>query len=111
MHIALRNRSRDIADILLSNPRHAKYLYRPNKHGETPYKIDASLPKSVLTAIFGQSMLILKNEYHEFSFAFIGTLNLNDDSILGYDLYSSALAEILSEPSLRTPITVVRAEI
>jgi hypothetical protein len=37
-----------------------------------------------------------------------GTLNLNDDSILGYDLYSSALAEILSEPSLRTPITVVR---
>jgi hypothetical protein len=38
---------------------------------------------------------------------FIGTLNLNDDSILGYDLYSSALAEILSEPSLRTPITVV----
>ncbi len=37
----------------------------------------------------------------------IGTLNLNDDSILGYDLYSSALAEILSEPSLRTPITVV----
>ncbi|CAF1032924.1 unnamed protein product [Adineta ricciae] len=89
LHIALRNRSRDIADILLSNPRHAKYLYRPNKHGETPYKIDASLPKSVLTAIFGQR-----------------TLNLNDDSILGYDLYSSALAEILSEPSLRTPITV-----
>jgi hypothetical protein len=37
----------------------------------------------------------------------IGTLNLNDDSILGYDLYSSALAEILSEPSLGTPITVV----
>ena len=38
----------------------------------------------------------------------LGTLNLNDDSILGYDLYSSALAEILSEPSLQTPITVVR---
>ncbi|CAF0790019.1 unnamed protein product [Adineta steineri] len=89
LHIALRNRSRDIADILLSNPRHAKYLYRPNKHGETPYKIDASLQKSILTTIFGQR-----------------TLNLNDDSILGYDLYSSALAEILSEPSLRTPITV-----
>ncbi|CAF0763759.1 unnamed protein product [Rotaria sordida] len=89
LHIALRNRSRDIADILLSNPRHSKYLYRPNKHGETPYKIDASLQKSILTTIFGQR-----------------TLNLNDDSILGYDLYSSALAEILSEPSLRTPITV-----
>ena len=37
----------------------------------------------------------------------VGTLNLNDDSILGYDMYSSALAEILSEPSLPTPITVV----
>lgn len=37
----------------------------------------------------------------------VGTLNLNDDSILGYDMYSSALAEILSEPSLQTPITVV----
>ncbi|UJR25141.1 hypothetical protein I4U23_006500 [Adineta vaga] len=89
LHIALRNRSRDIADILLSNPRHSKYLYRPNKRGETPYKIDSSLQKSILTTIFGQR-----------------TLNLNDDSILGYDLYSSALAEILSEPSLRTPITV-----
>ncbi|CAF3900552.1 unnamed protein product [Rotaria sp. Silwood2] len=89
LHIALRNRSRDIADILLSNPRHSKYLYRPNKRGETPYKIDANLQKSILTTIFGQR-----------------TLNLNDNSILGYDLYSSALAEILSEPSLRTPITV-----
>jgi ankyrin repeat-rich membrane spanning protein len=31
---------------------------------------------------------------------------MTEDSILGYDLYSSALAEILSEPSLHTPITV-----
>ena len=31
---------------------------------------------------------------------------MSEDSILGYDLYSSALAEILSEPSLHTPITV-----
>lgn len=54
LHIALRNRSRDIVDILLSNPRHAKYLYRPNKRGETPYKIDSSLQKSILTTIFGQ---------------------------------------------------------
>lgn len=36
---------------------------------------------------------------------------MNDDSILGYDLYSSALAEILSEPSLRTPITVVNIDL
>lgn len=31
---------------------------------------------------------------------------MSEDSILGYDVYSSALAEILSEPSLHTPITV-----
>ena len=31
---------------------------------------------------------------------------MSEDGILGYDLYSSALAEILSEPSLNTPITV-----
>jgi ankyrin repeat-rich membrane spanning protein len=31
---------------------------------------------------------------------------MTEDSILGYDLYSSALAEILSESSLNTPITV-----
>ncbi len=61
--MALRNRSRDIADILLSNPRHSKYLYRPNKRGETPYKIDASLQKSILTTIFGQRM----NFYLEFN--------------------------------------------
>ena len=36
-------------------------------------------------------------------------LNTNEDSenMLGYDLYSSALADILTEPSLSTPITVV----
>lgn len=31
---------------------------------------------------------------------------MSEDIILGYDVYSSALAEILSEPSLHTPITV-----
>ena len=31
---------------------------------------------------------------------------MTEDSILGYDLYSSALSEFLSEPSLHTPITV-----
>lgn len=56
LHIALRNHSRDIVDILLSNPRHSKYLYRPNKRGETAYKIDANLQKSILTTIFGQRM-------------------------------------------------------
>ena len=35
-------------------------------------------------------------------------LNTNEDSenMLGYDLYSSALADILTEPSLSMPITV-----
>lgn len=37
---------------------------------------------------------------------FLGQLNMSEDIILGYDVYSSALAEILSEPSLHTPITV-----
>lgn len=38
----------------------------------------------------------------------LGRLNTNEDNenMLGYDLYSSALADILSEPSLSTPITV-----
>lgn len=114
MHIAIRNCSRDIVDILLSNPRHSKYLYRPNKRGETPYNIDASLQKSILTTIYGQRMytynarsIAYLTYVHCFLICHTGTLNLNDDSILGYDLYSSALAEILSEPSLRTPITVV----
>lgn len=39
---------------------------------------------------------------------FLGRLNTNEDNenVLGYDLYSSALADILSEPSLSMPITV-----
>lgn len=38
----------------------------------------------------------------------IGRINTNEDNenMLGYDLYSSALADILSEPSLSMPITV-----
>lgn len=33
--------------------------------------------------------------------------NLNaDDAVLGYELYTSTLADVLSEPTLRTPITV-----
>ena len=89
LHISLRNRSREITELILSNPKNSKYLYKPNKEGDTPYKIDASNPKSILTQIFGARQL-----------------NMTEDNILGYDLYSSALAEILSEPSLKTPITV-----
>jgi len=38
-------------------------------------------------------------------FIFTGNLNA-DDSIEGYELYSSTIADVLSEPSLNTPITV-----
>ena len=89
LHISLRNRSREITELILSDPKNSKYLYKPNKRGDTPHKIDASNPKSILTQIFGARQL-----------------NMTEDSILGYDLYSSALAEILAEPSLHTPITV-----
>jgi ankyrin repeat-rich membrane spanning protein len=89
LHISLRNRSREITELILANPKNSKYLYKPNKQGETPYKIDSSNPKSILIQIFGARQL-----------------NMTEDSILGYDLYSSALSEILSEPSLHTPITV-----
>ena len=41
-------------------------------------------------------------------FSFVGRLNTNEDNenMLGYELYSSALADMLSEPSLSMPITV-----
>ena len=36
-----------------------------------------------------------------------GNLNATDaENLLGYDIYSSAMADILSDPSLSTPITV-----
>lgn len=39
---------------------------------------------------------------------FPGRLNTNEDNenMLGYDLYSSSMADILSEPSLSMPISV-----
>lgn len=39
LHIALRAKSRRLAQILLVNPGDSKLLYRPNKLGETPYSI------------------------------------------------------------------------
>ncbi|XP_076046532.1 ankyrin repeat-rich membrane spanning isoform X4 [Oratosquilla oratoria] len=91
LHIAMRGRLKRIAEILLRNPNNKKLLYRPNRLGETPYNIDLSSPKTILDQIFGARRL-----------------NANEDSenILGYDLYSSSLADILSEPSLSMPISV-----
>ena len=65
--------------------------FRPNRAGETPYSIDSSSQKPILGQVFGARRL-----------------NTNEDSenLLGYDLYSSALADMLTEPTLSMPITV-----
>lgn len=40
-------------------------------------------------------------------FSYSGNLNATDaENLLGYDIYSGALADILSDPSLTMPITV-----
>ncbi|XP_069130680.1 kinase D-interacting substrate of 220 kDa B-like isoform X1 [Argopecten irradians] len=90
LHISLRARSKHITELLLRNPRNGRLLYRSNKSGDTPYNIDAYHQKSILTQIFGHRKL-----------------NANDgENLLGYNIYTSALADILSDPSLNTPITV-----
>ncbi|XP_011303261.1 kinase D-interacting substrate of 220 kDa isoform X2 [Fopius arisanus] len=91
LHIAMRARSKAIVEILLRNPKNSQLLYRPNRQGETPYNIDIKHPKTILGQIFGARRL---------------NTNEDNENMLGYDLYSSALADILSEPSLSTPITV-----
>lgn len=53
LHIAIRGRSRRLAELLLRNPKDGRLLYRPNKAAETPYNIDCSHQKSILTQIFG----------------------------------------------------------
>ncbi|XP_030577937.1 kinase D-interacting substrate of 220 kDa B isoform X5 [Archocentrus centrarchus] len=91
LHIAIRGRSRRLAELLLRNPKDGRLLYRPNKAGETPYNIDCSHQKSILTQIFGARHL---------------SPSETDGDMLGYDLYSSALADILSEPTMQPPICV-----
>lgn len=59
LHIAIRGRSRKLAELLLRNPKDGRLLYRPNKAGETPYNIDCSHQKSILTQIFGASMYLM----------------------------------------------------
>ncbi|RXM98814.1 Kinase D-interacting substrate of 220 kDa [Acipenser ruthenus] len=91
LHIAIRGRSRKLAELLLRNPKDGRLLYRPNKAGETPYNIDCTHQKSILTQIFGARHL---------------SPSESDGDMLGYDLYSSALADILSEPTMQPPICV-----
>ncbi|XP_026329834.1 kinase D-interacting substrate of 220 kDa B isoform X4 [Hyposmocoma kahamanoa] len=91
LHIAMRARSKQIVEILLRNPKHSQLLYKPNKQNETPYNIDMSYNKTILGQIFGARKL---------------NTNEDNENMLGYELYSSALADMLSEPSLSVPITV-----
>lgn len=87
LHIAMRARSKAIVEALLRNPKNSALLYRANKAGETPYALDALHQKTILGQVFGARKL-----------------NTNEDSegMLGYGLYSSALADVLAEPTLTT---------
>ncbi|KAK7023667.1 hypothetical protein SK128_026823 [Halocaridina rubra] len=91
LHIAMRGRSKRIVEILLRNPKNSQLLYRPNRAGETPYNIDLLHQKTILGQIFGARRL---------------NTNEDNENMLGYDLYSSSMADILSEPSLSMPISV-----
>jgi ankyrin repeat-rich membrane spanning protein len=87
LHIAMRARSKAIVEALLQHPKNSQLLYRANKAGETPRRTDWTLHQKT---ILGRQ------------------LNANEDSegMLGFDLYSSALADVLSESTLKTLITV-----
>ncbi|CAH2073756.1 unnamed protein product, partial [Iphiclides podalirius] len=91
LHIAMRARSKQIVEILLRNPKNSQLLYKPNKMNETPYNIDMGYNKTILGQIFGARKL---------------NTNEDNENMLGYELYSAALADMLSEPSLSVPITV-----
>ncbi|CAH1776765.1 unnamed protein product [Owenia fusiformis] len=93
LHIALRARNKKMAELLLRNPKDSRLLYRPNKTGETPYKLDDThgQAKSILSQIFGARNL---------------NASETNENLLGYDLYSSIIADVLCEPTLCTPISV-----
>ncbi len=89
LHLALRARSRRLTQLLLARPNDARLLYRPNKSGETPYSIDQSSQEPILPYIFGPIESQTQSE-----------------SMLGYDIYSNVLADILCEPNLSLPVTI-----
>uniref|UniRef100_A0A8D8VMQ1 Kinase D-interacting substrate of 220 kDa n=1 Tax=Cacopsylla melanoneura TaxID=428564 RepID=A0A8D8VMQ1_9HEMI len=91
LHIAMRARSKTIVEMFIRNPKNNILLYRPNKAGETPYSIDMNNQKSILAQVLGARRLNTSED---------------NENLLGYDLYSSALADIFSEPALATPLTV-----
>ncbi|WKY04167.1 hypothetical protein Q1695_005278 [Nippostrongylus brasiliensis] len=89
LHLALRARSRRLTQTLLANPSDSRLLYRPNRLGQTPYSIDQGNPQPILPLIFGPI-----------------DAEQQMDTMLGYDVYSNVLADIVCEPSLSLPLTV-----
>ncbi|CAJ0602927.1 unnamed protein product [Cylicocyclus nassatus] len=89
LHLALRARSRRLTQTLLANPSDSRLLYRPNRLGQTPYSIDNANPQPILPLIFGPI-----------------DAEQQMDTMLGYDVYSNVLADIVCEPSLSLPLTV-----
>uniref|UniRef100_A0A183G6F0 ANK_REP_REGION domain-containing protein n=1 Tax=Heligmosomoides polygyrus TaxID=6339 RepID=A0A183G6F0_HELPZ len=89
LHLALRARSRRLTQTLLANPSDSRLLYRPNRIGQTPYSIDQANPQPILPLIFGPI-----------------DAEQQMDTMLGYDVYSNVLADIVCEPSLSLPLTV-----
>ncbi|XGW29887.1 hypothetical protein V3C99_009159 [Haemonchus contortus] len=89
LHLALRARSRRLTQTLLTNPSDSRLLYRPNRLGQTPYSIDQGNPQPILPLIFGPI-----------------DAEQQMDTMLGYDVYSNVLADIVCEPSLSLPLTV-----
>lgn len=89
LHLALRARSKRLTQVLLANPSDSRLLYRPNKLGRTPYSLDMESQQPILPLIFGR-------------------MDTDDkmDTVMGYDVYSNVLADILSEPSLSLPMTI-----
>lgn len=89
LHLALKTRSRRMTQSLLANPSDSRLLYRPNKLGQTPYSIDQNNPQPIIPLIFGP----IESETHM-------------DTMLGYDVYSNVLADIVCEPNLTLPLTI-----
>ncbi|CEF61893.1 Ankyrin repeat and KAP P-loop domain and Ankyrin repeat-containing domain-containing protein [Strongyloides ratti] len=89
LHLAIKARSQRLTKLLLTNPADSRLLYRPNKLGETPYSLDQSNPAPVIPIIFGQ---------------IDGSVEAN--TMLGYDIYSDVLADILCDPVQNLPMTV-----
>uniref|UniRef100_A0AC35TW30 ANK_REP_REGION domain-containing protein n=1 Tax=Rhabditophanes sp. KR3021 TaxID=114890 RepID=A0AC35TW30_9BILA len=89
LHLSLRARSKRMTQLLLSNPSDSKLLYRPNKLTQTPYSIDQENPTPIMPQIFGSM-----------------DSDMQVNSMLGYDIYSDVMADVLCDPQLKLPLTI-----